>query len=385
MTFEQAATILTAVYQQATGQIATTPLNTGDFVSVAQTALKTGYDPVLNAISQVLSRTIFSIRPYNAKLKGMFKSPERYGNHVRKINYIDGALENDERFQLVNGQSIDHWKVNKPKALQTNFYGSFTYQRHTTILKDQLDNAMTGPGQFSEFITGQMQNVYDQLEQVRENYARMTLNNMIAGKYVSSADVHHVLSVYNGVTGQSLSRSDVMQASNFPAFIKWLYGYIQTLVDFMGERSIRYHLNVEGSEIMRHTPKDRLKAYLNSSIMNDINASVLGDVFHDDRLRMVDYEPVAYWQNINEPFNVNVTPTYMDTEDGTLITPENDVLVGDVIGVLFDEEACGVTLVNQWSSNTGLNAAGGYSNTYFHEQVRTWNDFSENFVVLCLD
>ena len=69
MSFNQLATVLNAIHNQATGQSAAAAVDTYTFVSQAQTALRTGYDPVMNAISQVLSRTIFSIRPYSAKLR----------------------------------------------------------------------------------------------------------------------------------------------------------------------------------------------------------------------------------------------------------------------------------------------------------------------------
>ena len=89
LTFEQSASILNAVASQATGTAQITPLNTAQFVSLAQTTLKTGYDNVIGAISQVLSRTIFGIRPYTRKLAGLNASAQRYGNHIRKINYVD--------------------------------------------------------------------------------------------------------------------------------------------------------------------------------------------------------------------------------------------------------------------------------------------------------
>ena len=80
LTFTQAATVLNSIVKQATGQTAQLPTNTAEFVSVAQTALKAGYDPVLNAISQVLSRTIFSIRPYNRKFAGLQVDNQKFGN-----------------------------------------------------------------------------------------------------------------------------------------------------------------------------------------------------------------------------------------------------------------------------------------------------------------
>ena len=67
LTFEQSAALLTDLYEQATGQKSLSPVDTATFTTVAQAVLKTGYDTVIESISQVLNRTIFSIRPYTAK------------------------------------------------------------------------------------------------------------------------------------------------------------------------------------------------------------------------------------------------------------------------------------------------------------------------------
>ena len=84
MGFNQVAATLNAIQQQVTGQTAISPINnTQDFISVANTTLKAGYDPVLNAISQMVSRTIFSTRPYSRKFKGIFVDNAAYGGHVR--------------------------------------------------------------------------------------------------------------------------------------------------------------------------------------------------------------------------------------------------------------------------------------------------------------
>ena len=71
LTFEQVSTVLTSIVKQATNQAVITPTDTASFVSVAQIALRADRDAVMNAISNVLARTIFSIRPYSAKLTGL--------------------------------------------------------------------------------------------------------------------------------------------------------------------------------------------------------------------------------------------------------------------------------------------------------------------------
>ena len=148
LTINDISAVANAVLANAQGRPASTA-NTSDFTTIAQTALLTGYDPLATAISQVLSRTIFSYRPYNAKFKGLEKNAEKWGNHVRKLNPIDKPLEVDNRLRkdsgdiYADGDSADQYKINKPEVLQTNFYGSQTYQKSLTIWKDQLDTALT--------------------------------------------------------------------------------------------------------------------------------------------------------------------------------------------------------------------------------------------------
>ena len=65
LTFEQCSTVLNSLVQQATGRQSVISTE-ADFISVAQTALSLGRDVIYNTLSNVLSRTIFSIRPYSA-------------------------------------------------------------------------------------------------------------------------------------------------------------------------------------------------------------------------------------------------------------------------------------------------------------------------------
>ena len=71
LTISQAVTVLNSLIGQMQGSSSLAATDVTDFVSVAETALKTGFDPILGAISQVLDRTIFSIRPYYAKFPAM--------------------------------------------------------------------------------------------------------------------------------------------------------------------------------------------------------------------------------------------------------------------------------------------------------------------------
>lgn len=389
LSINQLSTVLNSIHAQATGKSAIAITDTGSFVTVAQETLKAGYDPVLGAISQVLSKTIFSVRPYSAKFKGLQADNIRYGNHVRKLQVSDKPFEDDLRTLLVDGESIDQYTVNKPNVLQTNYYGEETYAKSLTLFRDQLDTAFSSPEEFQRFISMVMQNTSDMLEQARENVARATLTNFIGGRIATEPDggneqVVHLLTEYNTATGISKTFEDLAKPDEFATFWKWAYSRIAGISAMMTERSLLFHTNIEDKEIMRHTPANMQRVYLYNPFKFNIDSMVLSSAYHDNYLKYADKEVVNFWQSIKTPDQINIKPVYLNT-DGTLTHSEDSIEKSKIFGTIFDEEAMGVTLVNQWSAPTPFNAKGGYSNLFYHETARYWNDFSENGVVLLLD
>lgn len=383
MTINQVSTVLNSIYGQVTGKTAPVATNTAEFVAQATTALKTGYDPVINAISQVLTRTIFSIRPYSAKFRMLRKTSEQWGNHVRKLTAIDGDLEDDQRMPLTDGQSVDPWKINKPKALQTNFYGQDTYQRSVTIFKDQLDTAFSGPEEFGRFISMVLQNIYDQIEQVHESTARMTIANKIASS-INAGKTVQLLTAYNAQTGLSLDNETVYQPANFRAFAQWAFAYINDLAAKMTERSLLYHTNVTGKEVMRHTPLDRMQGYFLNNFLLQMQTMATANTFNSSLLTMpARLEAVNFWQGIQTPTALNVTAAILDPTTGLHSTAA--VQTSNLLGYLMDEEAAGFTTVHEYALSTGMNARGGYSNTVWHFTERWWNDDTENGVAILME
>lgn len=385
LSFYQSATILNSLLEQAQGRAPLTAVDETQFVAQAQIALKIGYEGIMNSLSQVLSRTIFSIRPYSRKLSGLYADSIRYGNHVRKINPIDGEFEEDDRSKLIDGQSIDQWRVNKPKALQMNFYGENVYQVSKTFFKDQLDTAFSSSAEFGSFVSMVLQNVSDMIEQKHEVTARATIANLIAGKSVADTNnVIHLITEYKTEKGIEDDNFNYRDPDNFPDFARWLYGFIETLSDKLTERGTLYHMNVTGKEINRHTPKEDQVLYLFGPLMNSIKTEVKSLTFNEELLKMIDFEKVNYWQTPAAPQSINIKPNYINNQ-GQIVNAESAVEVENIFGVLFDREAAGYTVINTWSQSTPMNARGGYTNTFWHFTDRPWLDLTENALVLLLD
>ena len=394
----QAASILNAVVGQQTGQTALGAITTADdFIATAETALKTGRDPVLNALSQVWRRTVFAVRGYDNPLATLRMSEERWGNATRKISPEARAMEDDEEYlypagydstQLDpygDGQSVDPWKIRKQKVVQTNFYGSLVYEQVYTIFQDQFDVAFSDPAEFVRFNQMNITERMNDRTSYEEAKARLLQLNFIAALLdeANTDRVVHLLTEYNTATGLSLTATTVMQAGNFEAFIRWMYARIKTIVGLMRHRSNMFQTVLTGTNILRHTDAENVRVALYTPFMEMIRSMVLSNLYNADMMTLPTYEAVDFWQSIKSPQSISITPHYTGANGAA--KSGSAVSNTTVIGLIHDKDARGYAWLNTRSIPSGINAAGGYWNDFYHARFTTLSDNTEKAVVLCLD
>lgn len=379
--------VLNDLHEQATGQKALAPTDTASFVSMANTTLQAGTDIVFNALMQMVSRTIFSIRPYSRKFAGLEKTAEEWGAIVRKISIADTPAESSEAFfgdALVDGQSVDHYKVRKSNILEMRYYGSNAYENVYTVYEEQIKAAFTSPAQLGSFLTLQTQNASDKWEQWLEELTRGLLANTIGAKKQLDNGVIHLLTEYNTQTGLSLTATTVYQPDNFAPFMRWVYARVKTIARLMSNRSNLFQVEVTGKPIMRHTDARDLKMYMTSAAMDQMETMVLSNTFNDNYLQMADREYVDYWQNIESPDQIRVIPSWIDA-NGEVVTGGETLSVSNIFGVMFDRDALGYNHYLDRTAVTPLNAGGLYYNVFQHSRAQFMSDLSEKFVLLLLD
>ena len=397
LNFEQVSTVLTSIVQQATGQTVLTPTDTGSFVSVAQVALRADRDSVMQAISNILARTIFAIRPYSAKMTGLEMDSFRWGAMMRKLSIADSDWEDDKAYDYPifydanqtpadgEGLSIDRWTIKKPNILQTNFYGQSVYADHMTITETQLETAFSGPEQLGSFLTLLMTNLSNRLEMASENVRRGIACNAIGALYEEndSNRVIHLLTEYNTLTGNSFTSQDIYDPDNFGGFTKWVYSRVAEITDLFTANSTMFQTVITGKPVLRHTPYEFQKVYLYSPFQRQIEARVLADTYHDNFIRYADVENIPFWQSIDTRDTVKVTPSYVDNT-GTLVTSTAQT-VENVFGLIFDQDCMGMTLLNQRVLSTPVNESGLYRNIWVHGNFRAMFDNTEKCCLLLLD
>lgn len=400
LSFEQCAVVLQSLTEQATGAKVITPTDTGSFVSVANTALSAGKDKVMDALSGVLSRTIFSIRPYVSKFTGLEKDLPKWGEYMRKIKVADKDWQNDPAYEWPvfndsskspasgNGKAVDQWIIKKPEMLETHFVGQSVYEDEVTIFEDQITTAFRSPSEFGSFLTMITTNMTNKLEQSKDVLKRGLLTNFIGSliKEANNDRVIHLLSEYKTLTGLStLTEQDIYKPENFAPFMKWVYARIQQVSDEFTERSYKYQTVIGGKKIYNQTPLQNQQLYMYSPARRQIDSRVLADTFHDNLLRYGDVNTVSFWQSIDTPDSIACYPTYTHTDGTVKHDAASQVEQAGIFALLVDEDAMGMATLDGRVIPTPLNARGLYRNLFVHARNMIMQDNTEKGVVFLLD
>lgn len=387
MNFQQAAQVLTALAEQATGQQGLSVTNLSDYISVGQKALLAGYDPLAIGVSQMVNKSIFAIRNYDSKFSILRRSEEEFGAITRKINALYQPYTDDPTYTLEDGDGINPYSIRKPKLWQSNFYGFDVWGDHITITKQQLKNAVSNPTDLARLFDLILGTKANEMELGRETFERATLANLIGAlNAMGNVNQHrHLLTEYNAETGQTLTNITVKHPDNYSNFIKWAYAKIAQASDMLTEYSRIFHLNPTGGSILRHTPKADQRIFVYNENLHSIGARVLADTFNSSMVsEQLPYTAsLNFFQSISSPDEISVTPAYIDGS-GAQVAAENQT-VQNIFAVIADKDALGTNYHDQSVDLTPYNAAGKYWNQYYHEARRYWVDVTENSILFTLD
>lgn len=385
---EDVCLLLNDLHTQVTGQAGITPTNTADFISMAQATLAAGTDKVWSAMQIQLSKTLFASRPYTRKFGGLLADDIRWGGIVQKVSFADSNLTSNEMvYHPVDGTSVDQWIQKKGDILVTRYTGSDVFQDWITVYDQALRDAFLSEAQLGAFYAAKMQELSNKWEQYLEELNRTALGNFIAAKVDMEASfpdgVVHLLTEYNALTGLSLTAQSVYQPANIRGFFQFVRARINTLSRLMTNRSVKFQASVTGKVIARHSPVVNQKMYILSEALDQIDTMVNTNTYHNEPLAYADVEGVDYWQAIDNPDELQLTPVEIDAS-GAAVTG-SAVTISKLFGVIFDEDAVVTNIKDYRLESTNLNPRGLYRNTWLTSNSQYCNDLTEKGVVLLLD
>ena len=411
-----AHTILNALAYQATGRTDLTATDTSSFVSVGETVLSTGVENVASALSIVVGKTLIGIKKYTAKVTLLQEMDTGlYTSRVRKISFYDKDAKesgwvntNTHAKNLYNGydngtnsgNSVGSmWEQDKPIAIEFNFGGSDVWDFEISFYEDQLKAAFRNEDEFIAFWNGTIMQKENEIEEVKEQFNRMTLINYIAGivelglnQGKMPLSVVNITKVYNDEHGTTLTNAQLLSATYLKGLLETLVSEFKLASDFMEERGVNYHWSpsktVDGTTytaLLRHTPKADQRFFYYKPLIEKAKAVVMPEIFNPEYLAVEQGEGVTYWQSNKTRMQIYVKPAIPNTSNPAEQTYAANAINVNVLGVLFDKDACITNFQFNGADTTPIEARKKYRNTWYHNAKNSINDFTENGIVFIMD
>ena len=369
MNTEQIYELVNDVAEQALGETAIAAVDTQGLISLGNNVLssQTYTEGFLNTLAMRIGKTIMSERMYRNKLGDMVLNDFEYGAILQKISMHLVDAQEDPSADLVNGGSVDPWKIYKPDVEQKLFVTRTPYMFPITIQRRWLKEAFLSESAMGSFLSMVFSRIRDSIEFSLENLGRICLANFAA----ETTNVIPLVTNYNAETGKTLTADTAKHDKDFMAYAVAQFNHYS---DMLTDMSTQWN---DGS-IERHTPKEDQRFKIISDFNRRLETVVQYAAFHDSFVTPEGdgyYNPLNFWQNEQSPYQVKIDRA----SDGTSIT------INNVVAMIYDRDALGMYKKTEEVLTSPVNVYGMYYNQAYHEQQLWFNDLSENFVLFTLN
>lgn len=365
------------VFQQMTGRTDIAAVDSASLVAMGNEVSNLGKNDLwLNTLARRIGLTIDNYRVYLNKFSDLYRTQVEWGALVQKltVEMPDAVADDMYKVGQMNGQALDHYIINNPKAKQKIFDKETPYSFFITMQEKMLTEAFLNAGAMASFVNQVFGKVQNKIEVVLEDLARVALVNIMCN--LSAKQEIKLVTLYNSKTGSTLNPQTALFD---PAFMRFAIGMMNNIASKMETMSVLF--NTEGYD--RFTPKSEQRFYVLADFITQLETVVQYAAFNPQYVNKSVDIAVPYWQGVKEGDDINdiaVLSKVIGKVDSKV-----DKTIENVVGVLFDREAIGTFRQEEKVLTTPVNARGAYYNTFWHEKQMWFNDMSENAVIFTLN
>ena len=349
-------------------------------------------DNYVKSLVNHIGKVIFVNRPYAGKVPSVLMDAWEFGSVLEKISADVPAAEENDTWDLTDGQTYSQDVFHKPTVTAKFFNSKVTFEVPVSITERQVKESFSNAAQLNGFISMIYAAVEKSMTIKADALIMRTINNMIAetvladaqafgasaagnmtGADLSSASTArcvNLLKLYNDKVGES-AKLTAAKAITDPDFIRFASYVMGTYADRL--QSISTVFNVGGKE--RFTPKDMLHVVLLSDFAKAAQTYLYSDTFNRGDVLLPQAETVPFWQGSGKNYEFASTGNIKVKESGG-----KAVEISGVLGVMFDRDALGVCNLDR-RVTTNYNAKAEFFNNYYKFDAGYFNDTNENFVV----
>lgn len=353
-------------------------------------------DNYVKSLVNHIGKVIFVNRPYAGKVPSVLMDAWEFGSVLEKISADVPEAEENDTWNLQDGQTYDQDVFHKPTVTAKFFNSKVTFEVPVSITERQVKESFSNAAQLNGFISMIYAAVEKSMTIKADALIMRTINNMIAetvladaqafgataagdmaGADLSSASTArcvNLLKLYNDKTGAT-TKLTAAKAITDPDFIRFASYVMGTYADRL--QSISTLFNVGKKE--RFTPKDMLHVVLLSDFAKAAQTYLYSDTFNRGDVLLPQAETVPFWQGSGQNYEFASTGNINIKESGG-----KAVEISGVLGVMFDRDALGVCNLDR-RVTTNYNAKAEFFNNYYKFDAGYFNDTNENFVVFFIE
>ena len=383
----QLYSILNTVAKQIFGESTIEVVDTASMVSLGNEVLSTdkNTDAFTGAISDLIGRTITSVRNYNPRKTRAVMHPFTYGVALRKL-YVDlPDTQSNESWEI--GQEMYEPKfapVYKPSVKQKIFSIVTTFEIAVTIPDNILATAFHNEVDMAVLISAIFTAQNNRMEIALENLLQLTRAAFMARKLIGMTDhpcgAINLLSMFKKDYPEKAETITAANCLYDKDFLRFFAMTLKLYSDYMETMSVAFN-NDEGYK--RHTPKNLQEIGVLSYVDSRLTGVLQSDTYHDELVKLTGYHTVPYWQGSGKEFKLEdvskISIKLTGEENGG-----NKVEQSGILAVMYDWEAIGVTLDMRRETSERNNHA-EYTNYYRKSTAGYFNDMSENGIVFFVD
>lgn len=351
-------------------------------------------DNYVKSLVNHIGKVIFVNRPYAGKVPSVLMDAWEFGSVLEKISADVPEAEENDTWNLTDGQSYDQDVFHKPTVTAKFFNSKVTFEVPVSITERQVKESFSNAAQLNGFISMIYAAVEKSMTIKADALIMRTINNMIAETVLADAQAFGATAA-GDMAGANLSKASTARCVNLlklyktsasttltaeqaltnPDFIRFASYVMGTYADRL--QSISTVFNIGGKE--RFTPKDMLHVVLLSDFAKAAQTYLYSDTFNRGDVLLPQAETVPFWQGSGQNYEFASTGNINIKESGG-----KAVEISGVLGVMFDRDALGVCNLDR-RVTTNYNAKAEFFNNYYKFDAGYFNDTNENFVVFFIE
>ena len=334
-------------------------------------------DNVDNYVKKLIDRigqVIFVNRLYAGGVPSVLMDSWEYGSVVEKISADMPEADENDSWNLQNGQTYSQDTFYQPKVSAKFFNSKVTFDVKLSFTTEQVKESFSNVNELNGFISMLETGVKNSMTVKLDSLIMRTINNM-TGQILNSANglqKVNLLTEYNAVSGQTLTANKALMDKDFLKFASLTIKKYQARITKMSTL-----FNAGGKA--RFTTTDNLHTVLLSDFADSAEVYLMSDTYHNDTVSLPNHETVPYWQGSGKSYAFDDISKIDVKIDAGNKTPKQVTQTG-ILGVMFDTNALGVSNLNQ-RTTTSYNARAEFYTNYYKMDAGYFNDLNENFVV----